>query len=411
MKSEIQLRGSIDLGTTKISAMVAEVRDTHLRIIGVGTAPSEGLKQGMIVDIEQTAAVLNRVVGEAEQMAGLSAARVYNVGVGGEHIRSMNSRGVVAIPDLNTEIGEEDVGRALRAAQKFSLPYDREIIHTLAQEFIVDAQRGIRQPTGMYGSRLEARVHVVTASRPALDNVAKALRLAGVEMGEMVVEPLASGYAVLDDDEREMGVMLLDIGGGTTDVALFVDGGVAASGVIGLGGNNITNDLAYGLRTSQHDAEAIKIQHGCAMTSMVNAGETVDVPVIGFRGNRRVTKHLLAGIIEPRVEELFSLINQQISENGLKKAIGAGVVLTGGSAMLSGIRELAEQVFGLPARVGSPRDVDGLSEVVNHPKFATGVGLLCLDGQLAARRPQGVTGTKRLRHSFNQLKRAIASFI
>lgn len=438
MKSAIRLRASIDMGTTKISAMIAEcggaphrepsdgyadpfsqvicdpsARGTPcapFRIIGVGTAVAEGLKQGVVVDIERTAAAVARAVKEAENMAGISV-RTYNVGVAGEHIRSMNSRGVVAIPSLENEIAGEDVARALDAARKFSLPYDREIIHTLPQEYIVDNQRGIRHPAGMYGSRLEARVHVVTASRPALDNVAKVMRLAGVGIGEMLVEPLASSYAVVSPDEKQIGVMLLDIGGGTTDVMLFVDGGVVASGVIGLGGNNITNDIAYGLRTSQQHAEEIKLHHGCAMTTMIDGDETIDVPTIGFGGSRRVAKHLLSGIIEPRVTELFSLINVQTTENNLKKSLGAGLVLTGGTAMLAGIKELAEQVFDLPVRIGYPHAADGLAEVVNHPKYSTGVGLLYSDSAAQSRKLNRVTGTDRLRRSFNQLKRAISSFI
>jgi cell division protein FtsA len=381
-----------------------------LRIIGVGTTQAEGLKQGVIVDIDRVAGVIATAVKEAEQMAGLSV-RDYNVGVAGEHIRSMNSRGVVAVPDLETEISELDVARALDAATKFSLPYDREIIHTLAQEYIVDDQKGIRHPVGMYGSRLESRVHVVTASRPALDNVAKAMRMAGVRIGEMIVEPLASAYAAVTPEERRIGAMLMDIGGGTTDVMLFVDGGVVASGVIGLGGNNITNDIAYGLRTSQQHAEEIKVRHGCAVASAIVEEETIDVPTIGFGGSRRVAKHMLSGIIEPRVTELFSLLNVQITENKLKKALGAGLILTGGSAMLKGVKELAEQVFELPVRIGYPHDIDGLTEVVSHPKFSTGVGLLYPSGEAQAKKLNGARSTRRLRQSFDQLKKTIASFI
>ena len=441
MKGTVNLRASIDLGTTKVSAMIAEwqgstaahrrpffwpnrVRDPDermlgaarlappapLRIVGVGTVEAEGLKQGVIVDIDKVAEVIASAVREAEQMAGISV-RDYNVGVAGEHIRSMNSRGVVAIPDIETEIGEVDVARALDAATKFSLPYDREIIHTLAQEYIVDDQKGIRHPVGMYGSRLECRVHVVTASRPALDNVAKSMRLAGVGINEMMVEPLASAYAAVTPEERRIGAMLMDIGGGTTDVILFVDGGAVASGVIGLGGNNITNDIAYGLRTSQQHAEEIKIRHGCAVASAIVDDDPIDVPTIGFGGSRRVAKHMLSGIIEPRVTELFSLINVQITENKLKKALGAGLILTGGSAMLKGIKELAEQVFELPVRVGYPHDVDGLTEVVSHPRYSTGVGLLYPSGEAQTKKLNGARSTWRLRHSFDQLKKTIASFI
>jgi len=398
VKSAVRLRASLDLGTTKVSAMIAEWqgapenqrrpffwanrgRDPDsatmgvahlappapLRIIGVGTTPADGLKQGVIVDIDRVAGAIASAVKEAEQMAGLTV-RTYNVGVAGEHIRSMNSRGVVAVPDLESEISEVDVTRALDAATKFSLPYDREIIHT-------------------------------------------AVRLAGVRIGEMVVEPLASSYAAVTPEERRIGAMLMDIGGGTTDVMLFVDGGVVASGVIGLGGNNITNDIAYGLRTSQQHAEEIKVRYGCAVASAIEGEESIDVPTIGFGGSRRVAKHLLSGIIEPRVTELFSLINVQITENKLKKALGAGLILTGGSAMLKGVKELAEQVFELPVRIGYPHDIDGLTEVVSHPKYSTGVGLLYPSGEAQSRKLNGARPTGRLRQSLDQLKKTIASFI
>ena len=413
MKSESRLKASIDMGTTKVSALIAEkprAPGTNYRIIGVGTAPADGLKQGVVVDIDRAASAVRVAVNEAEQMAGLSVG-TFNVGVAGEHIRSMNSRGVVAIPSIENEISGEDVARAIGAARRFSLPYDREVIHTLPQEYIVDNQRGIRQPAGMYGARLEARVHVVTGSRPALDNVAKTLHTAGVDIGEIVLEPLASGYSVLTDEEREIGVMLVDIGGGTTDVMIVLDGGVVASGVIGLGGNNITSDIAYGLRTSQQNAEKIKIEHGCALPGMIGHGEFIEVPTVGFRGKRRMAKELLSGIIEPRVTELFSLINGQITDNDFKKSLGAGIVLTGGSSLLTGLRELAEQVFDLPARIGHPSAVDGLVEVVHHPKYATGVGLLFPESDTELRGVQRVGVTKRLKQSLNQLKHAIASFI
>jgi cell division protein FtsA len=381
-----------------------------LRIIGVGTAPSDGLKQGVVVDIERAASAVSRAVREAEHMAGRDA-RCFSVGAAGEHIRSMNSRGVVAIPSIDEEIGDRDVQRAMNASRKFSLPYDREIIHTLPQEYIVDSQRGIRHPAGMYGARLEARVHIVTASRPALDNVAKTLDLAGVEMDELVLEPLASASACLGDDERELGVLVLDIGGGTTDVIAYADGGVVASGVLGLGGNNVTSDVAYGLRTGRSHAEEIKIRHGCALSTMVDDDDVIEVTTVGFGGTRRLARHLLAGIIEPRMTELFSLIADQVKRNGLKRSLGAGVVLTGGSSMLRGARELAEQVFDLPARVGVPVGIEGLTEVVNHPRFATGVGLLREFGEMERSSNHRGDNARRLMQSLDSLKRAIASFI
>ncbi|HEX5132414.1 MAG TPA: cell division protein FtsA [Candidatus Krumholzibacteria bacterium] len=410
MKSPRKLCGAVDLGTTKVAALVAEESADGLRVIGVGIAASEGLRQGVVVDIDRARACVLQAVQQAEQMAAASPRR-YNIGAAGEHIRSMNSRGVVTIAGTESEIGHDDVARALEVARKFSLPPDREIIHTLPQEFIVDRQRGIRQPAGMYGVRLEARVHVVTASRPALDNLAKTLMLAGVELGEIVLEPLASAAAVLSGDERESGAMVLDIGGGTTDVLLVADGGVLASGVIGLGGYNVTADIAYGLRTSPREAERLKVEHGCAVSARVPGNAAVDVAMVAGRGPRRVERQVLSGIIEPRLTELFGLIDQQISGNGLKRALGGGVVLTGGTAMLEGIRELAEQVFDLPVRVGVPEGVGGLAELVAHPRFATSVGLLRTLAPVAASGVESPERAGRLASSLYQVKRAIASFI
>ena len=353
---------------------------------------------------------ISRAVGEAEKMAGAAVKR-YNVGVAGEHILSMNSRGVVGIPNPDNEISREDVARSLSAAANFALPADREILHTLPGQYIVDNQEGIRDPSGMYGSRLEARAHVVTASRAALDNMAKSLDNCHLEIGELVLEPLASSCSVITEDEREIGVMLIDIGGGTTDVIIYRDVGVVASGVIGIGGNNITGDIAYGLRTAVKTAEAIKIEYGCALSSMVSIHDQIDVPGIGFREEKKVGTHFLAGVIEPRVTELLSLINDQITKNEYKKSLGAGVVLTGGSSMLAGIRELAEQIFDLPVRIGAPTAVDGLAEVVNHPKHSTGVGLLLYDGPWRASKPGRVSSANWWIQSFNQLRRAIAGFI
>ncbi len=410
MKSPRRLNGAIDVGTTKVVALVAEGNGDGQRIIGVGVAPSDGLRQGVVVDIDSARRCVRQAVDDAERMAG-SAPRRYNVGAAGEHIRSMNSRGVVSISETGSEIGRDDVARVLEAAQKFSLPHDREIIHTLPQEFIVDSQRGIRQPAGMYGARLEARVHIVTAARPALDNLAKTLMLAGVELGEIVLEPLASATAVLSADERELGALVLDIGGGTTDVLVAADGGVLASGVIGLGGHNITSDVAYGLRTSPREAERLKVEHGCAVSTLVPGGEVVDVAMVSGRGPRRVARQVLSGIIEPRVTELFGLIDGQIQSNGLKRMLGSGVVLTGGTAMLQGIRELAEQVFDLPARVGMPAGISGLSDVIAHPRFATAAGLLRALSPAVATGEESPERAGKFALGLHQFKRAIASFI
>jgi cell division protein FtsA len=402
--------GGVDIGTTKVCAILGERQDAGVRVIGIGTAPSEGLKQGMVVDLDRASKSVERAVREAEKMAGIRL-KTYNVGVAGEHIRSINSRGVVGIPSPDHEIAREDVARAVSAARSFSLPSDREILHTLPQQYIVDDRPGIQEPCGMYGSRLEARVHVVTASRHALDNVAKTLDNVRLEIGELVLEPLASAEAVLTGDERELGVMLLDIGGGTTDVIVYYDGGVAASGVIGIGGNNITADVAYGLRTAMKAAEAIKIDHGCALSAMVDPDEKVDVPGIGFRDDREVGRQLLSAIIEPRVTELLSMINEQICKSELNRALGAGVVLTGGSSLLDGMRELAEQIFDLPVRIGKPLGADGFPEVVGHPMYATGMGLLAHSQSSEAGGYVGASSRKGWKQPFNQLRKAIASFI
>jgi cell division protein FtsA len=410
MKNQRRLRGAIDLGTTKVAALIAEETSSGLRVIGVGLSASDGLRQGVVTDIERAAECVVKAVGDATRMAG-AAPRMWNVGSAGEHIRSMNSRGVVSVTKADVEISPSDVMRALEAARKFSLPQDREIIHTLPQEFIVDSQRGIRQPAGMFGARLEARVHVVTASRPALDNLAKTLTLAGIELGEIVLEPLASATAVLSEEERDAGSVVLDIGGGTTDVLVVADGSVVASGVIGLGGNNITSDVAYGLRTSPREAERLKVKHGCALSTRVSESDVVPVMAGPGKEPRRITRQVLSGIIEPRITELFSLIDKQISSNGLKRSLSAGVVITGGSSLLDGVNELAEQVFDLPVRIGRPSGLEGLSEVVADPRFATGVGLLRATAPAVAAGETVPERAGRFALGFHQFKRAIASLI
>jgi cell division protein FtsA len=410
MRTQRKLCGAIDMGTTKVAALIAEETSAGMRVIGVGLTASDGLRQGVVTDIARAAECVVKAIGDAQRMAG-AAPRAWNVGSAGEHIRSMNSRGVVSVTKPDAEISSHDVMRALDAARKFSLPQDREIIHTLPQEFIVDSQRGIRQPAGMFGARLEARVHVVTASRPALDNLAKTLTLAGIELGEIVLEPLASATAVLTKEERVAGAVVLDIGGGTTDVLVVADGAVMASGVIGLGGNNITSDVAYGLRTSPREAERLKVAHGCAISTRVPAADVVQVSNVAGRGPRRVTRQVLSGIIEPRVSELFGLIDKQISSNGIKRSLSAGVVLTGGSSLMEGMNELAEQVFDLPVRVGRPEGLEGLSEVVADPRFATGVGLLRATVPAVAAGDSVPERAGRFALGLHQFKRAIASMI
>ena len=410
VRTDDRLTGSIDMGTTKVCAILAERKQSGVRVIGVGCVPAEGFKQAVIVDIERATRSVEGAVSEAVRMAGVRVKR-YNVGVGGEHIRSMNSRGVVAVPGPDHEITRDDVARTLGAARGFSLPSDREILHTLPQQYMVDDQAGIQEPCGMYGARLEARVHVVTAARHAVDNIAKTLDNLRLEIGELVLEPLASAQAVLTDDEKAMGVMLLDIGGGTTDVIVYHDGGVLASGVIGVGGSNITSDIAYGLRTSMKSAEAVKIEHGCALSAMVDASEKIEVAGLGCREDRQVGRQLVAAIIEPRVTELFSLVNGQIAKSDFKRLLAGGVVLTGGSSVLTGITDLAEQVFDMPVRVGAPLGVDGFPEVVGHPMYATGVGLLLHSSASEVDGYARTSSRRWWRQPFSQLRRAIASFI
>jgi cell division protein FtsA len=367
----------LDIGTTKITAVVAEPEDEGegVRIVGVGTAPSDGLKRGVVVNLERTVRSIQHAVAEAEAMCGREVRSVY-AGIAGDHIRGINSRGVIAVARKDAEIRSNDVTRVVEAAKAVAIPTDREILHVLPQEFIVDDQDGIRSPVGMSGVRLEAEVHIITGAASACRNVLKAAERAGLGVEELVLEPLASADAVLHQDERDLGVILLDIGGGTTDVAVFFEGSVRHTAVIGLGGANVTNDIAIGLRTPVDRAERLKLESGCALTSMVRSEETVQVPAVGGRPDREISRHMLAVMIESRAEEILSLAAKEVRKNHVSDLLGAGVVLTGGASALPGMPELAEQVFDLPARRGLPHYVTGRTEAVNDPRFATGVGLV-----------------------------------
>jgi cell division protein FtsA len=374
--AEATLYAGLDIGTTKITAVVAEPDEEGdgIRIVGVGTAPSDGLKRGVVVNLEKTIRSVQHAVQEAERMSGRTLRNVY-AGIAGDHIRGLNSRGVIAVSRKDTEITRHDVDRVIEAAKAVAIPADREILHVLPQEFIVDDQDGIRDPVGMSGVRLEAEVHIITGAASACRNVLRAAERAGLRVEELVLEPLASANAVLTQDERDLGVALLDIGGGTTDVAVFFEGSVRHTAVIGLGGANVTNDLAIGLRTPVERAEQLKLQCGCALTSMVRPEETVQVPAVGGRPDRDISRHMLAMMIEPRIEEIFALANKEVRKNHVADLLGAGVVLTGGASALSGMPELAEQVFDLPVRRGAPMGISGLIEAVSDPRYATGVGL------------------------------------
>jgi cell division protein FtsA len=374
----------LDIGTTKISCIVSDLNGSgELRIVGVGNAPSEGLRRGVVVDLEKTVGSIQRAVEEAERMAGVPVKGVH-AGIAGDHIRSINSRGVIAVSRKDNEIGPADVDRVVEAAKAIAIPMDREIIHVIPQEFIVDDQEGIKDPVGMSGVRLEAEVHIITGAVTSAKNICRAIQRAGLKVCDLVLEPLASSHAVLGRDERDLGVAVLDVGGGTTDVAVFFEGSIRHTAIIPFGGSNVTNDIAIGLRTPIDKAENIKIQHGCALASLVSSDDTLTVSGVGGRADREISRHVLASMIEPRMEEIFSLANKEVKKNHFAELLGGGVVLTGGTSLMPGVVELAEQVFEMPVRLGVPQGVGGLSANVADPRFATGVGLVLHAAQAEA---------------------------
>ena len=364
----------LDIGTTKICAIVAAVDNgEQIDIIGVGTTPSKGLRKGVVINIDTTVDSIKKAVEEAELMAGVPIQGVY-AGIAGGHIKGFNSHGVVAVK--SREVTKKDVERVIEAAQAVAMPLDREVIHILKQEFIVDDQDEITDPLGMSGVRLEAKVHIVTGAVTSAQNIIKCCNRAGLDVLDIVLEPLASSVAVLTEEEKDLGVALVDIGGGTTDIAIFRGGTIKHSAVLALGGNNLNNDIAYGLRTPASEADKIKKQFGCALSEMVEKGDEVEVISVGGHKPRQISRKYLADIIEPRAEEIFSLINQEILRSGQEDKVASGVVLTGGTVVMNGMPELAEQVFDLPVRRGYPQNIGGLVDVVNSPMFATAVGLV-----------------------------------
>ena len=363
----------LDIGTTKICAIVGAVTEDGIDIVGIGTSPSKGLRKGVVINIESTVSAIKKAIEEAELMAGCEIKSVY-AGIAGGHIKGFNSQGVIAIK--NREVSPEDVKRVIEAAKAIAIPMDREVIHILPQEFIIDDQDGIREPLGMSGVRLEAKVHIVTGAVASAQNIVKSCNRAGLEVADIVLEQLSSSEAVLSADEKELGVALVDIGGGTTDIAIFVDGAIKHTSVLSLGGNHLTNDIAVGLRTPMAEAERIKQKYGCCLSSLVGKDETIEVPSVGGRKPRVLSRQLLCEILEPRVEEIFTLVNREIVKSGLEDLIASGVVITGGSTILEGMPELAEQIFNLPVRRGLPQRIGGLIDVVNSPVYATGVGLV-----------------------------------
>jgi cell division protein FtsA len=366
----------LDIGTTKISCIVADQNGTgELRVVGIGNAPSEGLRRGVVVDLEKTVGSIQRAVEDAERMAGVQVKGVH-AGIAGDHIRSINSRGVIAVSRKDNEIGPADVDRVVEAAKAIAIPTDREIIHVIPQEFIVDDQNGIQDPVGMSGVRLEAEVHIITGAVTSAKNICRSIQRAGLKVFDLVLEPLASSHAVLGPDERDLGVVLLDLGGGTTDVAVFFEGSIRHTAIVPFGGANVTNDIAIGLRTPIDKAEQIKIQHGCALASLVSTLETINVSGVGGRADREISRHVLASMIEPRMDEIFALANKEVKKNHFAELLGGGVVLTGGTSLMPGVAELAEQVFQMPVRLGVPQGLGGLSANVADPRFSTGVGLV-----------------------------------
>jgi len=371
-----ELIAGLDIGTTKIGVIIAEKdKNNEIKILGVGKSPSDGLRKGVVVNLEKTVRSIEKAIEDAELMAGTEINEVY-AGIAGDHIRSLNSRGIVAVSRDDNEISKDDVRRSIDAAKAIALPMDREIIHIIPQEFIVDDQDGIKDPVGMFGVRLEVDAHIVTGAVTSAQNIYKSVQRAQLKVRDIVLEPLASSYAVLDEDEKELGVCLLDIGGGTTDIAIFFEGSIRHTGVIGLGGNSITNDVALGLRTPVEQAEKIKIDHGCCFQELVDEGETVQVPGVGGRSAREVSKSVLTSIIQPRMEEIYSLALREIKRSDYLDLLTTGVVITGGSSYLPGAIELAEQVFDMPVKIGIPTGLSGLISSASHPMFATGVGLV-----------------------------------
>lgn len=372
--SEGNLIVGLDIGTSKVVAIVGELHaDGEIEIVGIGSHKSVGLKKGVVVNIESTVASIQRAVEEAELMAGCNIHSVY-VGIAGSHIRSMNSHGIVAIRDR--EVYDLDLDRVIDAAQAVAIPADQKILHIIPQEYRIDEQEGVRQPLGMSGVRLEAKVHLVTCAVNAMQNIEKCIRRCGLDVDEVILEQVASSYSVLTEDEKDLGVCLVDIGGGTTDIAIYTSGAIRHTGVIPIAGDQVTNDIAMALRTPTQNADELKIKYACALASITRPEETIKVPGVGDRPARDLSRQSLAEVIEPRYEELFSLVQAEIRRSGYEELLAGGVVLTGGTSKMEGAIELAEEIFHMPVRLGLPQGITGLTDIVSNPIYATGVGLL-----------------------------------
>ena len=380
----------LDIGTSKVVAIVGEVSpEGELEIVGIGSHRSSGLKKGVVVNIESTVQSIQRAVEEAELMAGCQIHSVY-AGIAGSHIRSLNSHGIVAVKDR--EVFEQDVERVIDAAQAVAIPADQKILHILPQEYLIDEQEGVKEPLGMSGVRLEAKVHLVTCAVNAAQNIEKCIKRCGLEVEDIILEQLASSYSVLTDDEKELGVCMVDIGGGTTDIAIFTEGSIRHTGVIPIAGDQVTNDIAMALRTPTPHAEEIKIKYACALAKLAGENETIKVPSVGDRAPRDLSRQALAEVVEPRYDELFTLVQAELRRSGFEDLIAAGIVLTGGTAKMEGVVELAEEIFHMPVRLGAPQNVSGLTDIVNNPIYSTGVGLLHYAKQQSF---EGATGSRK----------------
>ena len=367
----------LDIGTSKIVAVVAEVlEDGSLNIVGMGNTPSRGLRKGMVVNIDSTVKSIQRAVEEAELMADCKINEVFT-GIAGSHIKSVNSHGMVAIREQR-EVMQADIDRVIETARAVTIPPDHQVLHILTQEFCIDGQEDVREPLGMSGVRLEARVHIVTGAVSAAQNILKCVRRCNLDVGDLILQPLASATAVLTEDEKDLGVCLVDIGGGTTDISVFIGGAIRHTSVIPIAGDQITNDVAMALRTPTKEAEDLKVAHGCALARLADPSQMVKVPGVGERGPRELSRATLAEVIEPRVEELFQLVLQDLRRSGFEDVLSSGIVLTGGSSLMNGMAELAEEVFHMPVRVGLPRYFSGLDSVMKNPRYSTAVGLLLI---------------------------------
>lgn len=369
----------LDIGTSKIVAIAAEILpEGTLKVIGVGQHASRGLKKGVVVNIDSTMQAIQRAIEEVELMADCKINTVYS-GIAGSHVKSLNSHGMVKIKE--SEVSQMDIDRVVETARAIALPADQQILHILTQEFIIDGQEDVREPLGMSGIRLEVRVHIVTGAIAAAQNIIKCIKRCGLEVSDLILQPLASSESVLTDDEKELGVCLVDIGGGTTDLAVFKNGAIRHTAVIPIAGDQITNDIAVALRTPTQSAEEIKVKHGCALRQLADPREVVEVPAVDGREPRQLSCQALTEVIEDRVEEIYEFVQQELRRSGMESMIASGIVITGGAAQMRGMVELGEEIFHTPVRLGVPRGVEGLSEVVGNPRYATGIGLLLMAKQ------------------------------